>query len=112
MSFAHIQLRKSVESDVEVAYDVLSFDFNPIHEWTVVAQIIIKKTPFEYEFIPCNEWFGKKIVPPHVYELAPDNSEKIIAEQYADHGYGAWTGRIASQVRKMREQFLFPNVTP
>lgn len=112
MSFAHIQLRKSIENDIEVSYDVFSPDFNSDNEWAVVAKIVIKKKPFNYEFILCNEWMGSKVIPPHVYDLAPDAMEKIIAEQYSNHGYGAWTGRISSQLRRMRELSLFPDVTP
>lgn len=112
MSSAHIQLRKVTESDREVTYDVLSPDFNPAQEWEVVAQIALRKHPFEYDFFPRNVWLGQKIVPPYVYELGQDDLERMLVEKFTNHGYGAWTGRIASQLRRMREQHEFPEVAP
>jgi hypothetical protein len=112
MSLAHIQLHKVKESDVEVVYDVLSPDFSPSQQWEVVAHIAIKKSSFEYDFVPCNAWIGQKIVPPHVYELGHDEMEQQLVGEFANHGYGAWTGRIAAQLRRMREQYAYPDSAP
>lgn len=109
MSFAHIQLRKLKEVQGEVSYVVLSPDFNDDHEWQQVAQLVVSRTHNTHTFIPCGAWASEKVVPPSVYGLSEPEMRKALASEFAGFGYGAWTGRIMSQIRRMQDTGNYPD---
>lgn len=37
---------------------------------------------------------------------------KALSSEFAGYGYGAWTGRILSQVRRMQESGTYPDEIP
>lgn len=93
-------------------YAALSPDFNDAHEWQEVAQIIVSQTQDTHAFVPSQVWSDKKVVPPYVYGLSEPEMREALSSEFADHGYGAWTGHILSQVRKMQESGVYPEESP
>ncbi|MFZ3118928.1 MAG: hypothetical protein WA159_11465 [Variovorax sp.] len=112
MSFAHIRLRKLKEDEEEVLYAALSPDFNEAHEWEEVARLSVSRLHNTHTFVPKNAWVDQKVVPPYVYGLNEPEMRQALASEFSGHAYGAWTGRILSQVRKMQELGLYPDESP
>lgn len=112
MSFAHIRLVKLKEDEDEVLYVAQSPDFNDAHEWQEVAQLTVSRTEGTHMFIPCNAWLGQKVVPPYVYGLSESAMREALSSEFSGYGYGAWTGRILSQVRRMQESGIYPDESP
>ena len=112
MSLATIELRKINETSTEVTYEVHTPDFSKNAQYEPVAELLIEKVNSKYSFKRKNYWADKKVVPPHTYELEANDLESALANQFKDHGYGAWTGRISSQVSKMLKSGTFPEKCP
>jgi hypothetical protein len=112
MSLATIELRKVDDTSTEVVYDVYTPDFSQNTQYELIATIRINKISFKYEFEKRNFWVDKKVVPPQTYELGAGDMKNALANQFKDHGYGAWTGRISSQVKRMRKSTSFPDKCP
>lgn len=112
MSFAHIRLKKLKEDKGEVLYVALSPDFNDAHEWQEVAQLVVSRTQNTHTFVPCGTWSGQKVVPPYVYGLSEPEIREALSSEFAGYGYGAWTGRIQSQVRRMQDSGVYPDESP
>jgi len=110
MSFAHIRLMKTEEDSATVTYHAQSPDFNARHEWETVAEVRIDRKTQEFAFKAVNNWAGVKVVPPEVYALPEAERERILEQRYADHGCGAWTGRILSAIRRVMSANDFPDV--
>lgn len=101
MSFAHIQFKKIREEGDFATISVFSPDFNDDREWQEVAELVVNRTDSTYSFTPRNAWTQLKIVPPYIYELNDYERERALSAQFSDYGYGAWSGRIISMLRKM-----------
>jgi len=112
MSLAHIRLVKVKEIADRVVYLAESPDFNPERAWQVVAEISISKNDGQFLFRPLNYWSNRKVVPPDVYALPEHERTTRLTGQYADHGFGAWTGRILSLVRLVSMDRRFPERAP
>ena len=112
MSLAHIRLKKVKEDDKDVVYAVLSFDFNDAHEWEQIAEVVVSRTQGTHIFSLRNAWLGEKVVPPYVYGLSEEERQSVLSSKFAGHGYGAWTGRILLQVRRMQDAGYFPDESP
>lgn len=112
MSFAHIRLKKLREDGREVSYVALSPDFNDAHEWQEVARLTVSRTQNTHTFVPQNAWADQKVVPPYVYGLSEPEMREALSSEFAGYGYGAWTGRILSQVRRMQESGTYPDESP
>jgi hypothetical protein len=112
MSLAHIKLHKNLQTDVLVTYIVRSPDFSTDGDWSDIGTIDIDLINSTYAFNPIGSWASEKIVPPSVYEQDESTQSHLLATQYAGFGYGAWTGRIASQVRRMLNANQFPDSAP
>lgn len=108
MSFAHIRLKKLKDNEDAISYVALSPDFNDAHEWREVAQLIISRAQNTHTFVPCNAWSDQKVVPPYVYGLSEPETREALSSEFAGYGYGAWTGRIMSLVRRMQESGVYP----
>ena len=112
MSFAHIRLKKVREDEREVSYVALSPDFNDAHEWQEVARLVVSRTQNTHTFVPQNAWSDQKVVPPYVYGLSEPEMREALSSEFAGYGYGAWTGRILSQVRRRQESGTDPDDSP
>lgn len=104
MSFAHIKLEKISANDQEATYAALTPDFNEQKNWEIVANIVMNNLTKEFEFHAVNYWSDKKVVPPHVYLLDSTTMQQKLDGEFLDHHFGAWTGRIASHIRKLQMQ--------
>jgi hypothetical protein len=102
VSFAHIRLEKTGESEKCIIYSALSSDFNEAHEWQEVAELIVDRARGTHTFSLRNVWLGKKVVPPYVYGLSEEKRRHALSHEFTEHGYGAWTGRIWAQLQKIQ----------
>jgi hypothetical protein len=112
MSFAHIRLMKLKEDEHDIFYVALSPDFNDAREWQEVARLVVSRRHCTHDFMTSGAWSDKKVVPPYVYGLSEKEREAVLASKFHGAGYGAWTGRILSQVRRMQESGTYPDETP
>jgi hypothetical protein len=112
MSFAHLRFKKSRENRDDIVYSVLSPDFSDNGEWQEIAEVAISRTQSTHTFSPRNCWTNEKIIPPYIYGLSEEERQKILASQFIGYGFGAWTGRILSQVRRMQVTGNFPDEIP
>jgi hypothetical protein len=108
MSYAHIKFVKKQDTPRSAIYIVRSPDFDAQHQWLDIAEIEIDKMQDTYKFEAIGVWTSEKIVPPFVYEKDDDEIERLIANEYQGHGYGAWTGRIASQINRLIHAKEYP----
>ncbi|WP_143684916.1 hypothetical protein [Variovorax sp. KK3] len=100
------------ENEREVSFVVLSPDFNDAHEWQEIASLSVSRTQNTHVLAPKNAWADQKVVPPYVYGLSEPEMRKVLSSEFTGYGYGAWTGRIWSQIRKMQESGIYPDEAP
>lgn len=109
MSFAHLLLNKSFETETSVEYLAASPDFNEDNDWKPVARIVIDKSARDYEFVPLNEWVGMDLVHPKLYGLSDVERASKLPE---GAGCGAWTGRIHAWTMRLIESATYPSKYP
>ena len=108
MSLACIKLVKKSEGHDAVIYSVLSPDFSESGDLEEIAFIEINKTQKSHVFSLGEKLMNEKVIPPYFYEMAEDKREELLASEFFGYGYGAWTGRVMSQVRQMLNAGKFP----
>jgi hypothetical protein len=109
MSFTHILLKRTEETENSVHYVAESPDFNDDGAWKSVAHIVIDKTAADYEFYPMNEWMAMKLVQPKLYALSEEERSARLEE---GAGCGAWTGRIHAWVTRLIAKRDYPAAYP
>jgi hypothetical protein len=109
MSFAHLLLIKTDETDRTIQYVAESPDFNRESAWKSVASIVIDKISCDYDFFPVNEWTEIKLVHPKLYALS-EAERSVQVEEGAC--CGAWTGRIHAWVMRLIAEGAYPATYP
>jgi hypothetical protein len=112
MTFCHIQLRKTEESNTSVTYAAISPDFNDKFLDEKMAIIVLNKTLKTYEFIPGGKWLSKKTLPPMFYSLPDKKQNEMLENEYKGYGNGAWTMRIHRWISQFIEEGAFPEKFP
>jgi hypothetical protein len=111
MSRVHIHFIKEREDGTTVVYRVDSSDFNADQTEEPIARITINRHLKSYSFAPLGILSNVKVVPPHVYDLPESECDQILRVQYEGFGYGGWTSRIATVVRRLLTCDEFPDDT-
>lgn len=94
MSFSHLRLRKTNETEVEAMYIVESPDFGADYVWEEIGEITIDKVNGSYEFERCGVWAEENAVPPNIFALSEQEIKKRLKNEFRGYGYGAWARKI------------------
>ena len=94
MSFAHVRFIQLDLTDVTITYKVETLDFNDGEHWDSMGVLSIDRAKETYSFQLSPLSVEKKVIPPEVYGVLGEQRKILIAEQYNDHGWGAWSARI------------------
>ena len=112
MTFCHLKLRKTDESENSVTYSAFSPDFNDKFSDEKMADIVVDKIDKTYEFIPGEKWVSEKTIPPMFYSLPEEKQNELLKNEYKEYGNGAWTMRIHWWISQFIQEGEFPDQHP
>jgi hypothetical protein len=108
MSRVHLHFIRERDQGSSVIYRVDSSDFNVNQIEEPIARITIDPEGRSYGFEPLGELLNARVVPPYVYDLPESESDEMLRVRYKGFGYGGWTARMASVVRRLLADEDFP----
>jgi hypothetical protein len=111
MSLAAIRLERVIRDDTRVVYSVRTTSFSSDSTEQEIGTVEISLPTRElgpYVFTPLGPLLGKRVLPPHVYDLKGDAFRSAISTEYPGFSYGAWVGRVNTLVRRMQRTGEFP----
>ena len=106
MSRIHVSFVKREQTPEFVIYRVISPDFP---DEQLIGELRIDLLGRQYEFTPMGTFFGKSVVPTHVFDLPEQSQDQVISQEFPDYAYGGWTSRIAKMAKRLMESGDYPN---
>lgn len=112
MSYCHLRLVLSYATTCEANYSVQSPDFNSARQWKEIGTLRIDRSARSYQFEQNSTLLERHFIPPWLYGLSEDERKQRIAQDFNQHGYGAWAMAIHQYATKLIEQGGFPEIHP
>jgi TRAP-type uncharacterized transport system substrate-binding protein len=108
MSICHIKLKKISESELNVSYEIYSFDFNPKHEWEKFGVIDIDKINTTFVHKNNDLWEKNKIFPINAMEVPLNQRKELKETRYKGYSSARWASHVYNFIKKCLETREFP----
>jgi|WetSurMetagenome_2_1015567.scaffolds.fasta_scaffold968191_1 hypothetical protein len=109
MSFCHIKLKKTDETDEYVRYRIYSFDFNKEHKWEQFGIIQIEKKAGTYKHLDSQLWEKNKIYPIELFETPVEKRRELAYGKYKESASGQWAMNVFNFIIQSLETRAFPD---
>jgi hypothetical protein len=109
MSFCHIKLKKTAETEEYVRYRIYCVDFNKEHKWEQFGIIQIEKITGTYKHLDNQYWEKNKTYPIYLFEIPVEKRRQLAYGKYKEYASGQWAMNVFNFITKSLETRTFPD---